>query len=50
MYRRWRSIVSKERPLGPPLDFLANATQASGRVLLCAESAGRLPDAGRDVY
>ncbi len=32
----------KERPLGPLADFLANATQSSGRVLLCAESAGRL--------
>ena len=32
----------KERPLGPLADFLANATQASGRVLLCAEGAGRL--------
>ena len=32
----------KERPLGPLADFLANATQNKGRVLLCAESAGRL--------
>lgn len=32
----------KERPLGPLADFLANATQNNGRVLLCAESAGRL--------
>ena len=30
------------RPLGPLADFLANATQNGGRVLLCAESAGRL--------
>ena len=32
----------KERPLGPLADFLANATLNKGRVLLCAESAGRL--------
>ena len=32
----------KERPLGPLADFLTNATQNAGRVLLCAESAGRL--------
>ena len=32
----------KERPLGPLADFLENATQDQGRVLLCAESAGRL--------
>ena len=32
----------KERPLGPLADFLTNATQNKGRVLLCAESAGRL--------
>jgi transcription-repair coupling factor (superfamily II helicase) len=32
----------KERPLGPLADFLADATQDRGRVLLCAESAGRL--------
>ncbi len=30
------------RPLGQLADFLANATQNGGRVLLCAESAGRL--------
>ena len=30
------------RPLRPLADFLANATQNGGRVLLCAESAGRL--------
>ncbi len=32
----------KERPLGELADFLANATHHKGRVLLCAESAGRL--------
>ncbi len=32
----------KERPLGPLADFLAHATLNKGRVLLCAESAGRL--------
>lgn len=32
----------KERPLGALADFLATATQKKGRLLLCAESAGRL--------
>ena len=32
----------KERPLGALADFLAIATQKKGRLLLCAESAGRL--------
>ncbi len=32
----------KERPLGALADFLANATKHKGRVLLCAESSGRL--------
>ena len=31
-----------QRPLGALADFLANATQGDGRVLLCAESPGRL--------